>query len=498
MAGVRPRSVVVLGAGISGLTAALALARDAPEGTTVTVVEGSRRIGGKLDVGPVAGLAVDSGAETFLARAPEGVALARAVGLGAALTAPVTTGAGVLVGGQVRPLPGGTVLGVPADLDELARSRVLSPAGLARAASEPPAPLAAAEPAAGAEPAAQQSRAGSDGQHAPDVAVGRLVRDRLGDEVVDRLVDPLLGGVYAGRADALSLQATVPALARALPGAPSLLAAAGRARSAAGPGTGPVFATLPAGLGTLPAAVAAHAEAAGVRLLLGRPARELRRTPTGWSVVIGPTRESEVLAADAVVLALPAAPAARLLQAACPTAAAELAAIDYASVAIVTLAYPGEASLPAGSGVLVPTGEGYAVKAVTFSSRKWAHLSGSGVTVVRASIGRYGEVAELQRDDADLSALVCAELHAMLDLPPRAVEARITRWGGSLPQYAVGHVARVARIRAAVAAQPGLAVCGAAYDGVGVPACIRTGERAAAAVVASLVHAGQSEHDRRA
>jgi oxygen-dependent protoporphyrinogen oxidase len=167
-----------------------------------------------------------------------------------------------------------------------------------------------------------------------------------------------------------------------------------------------------------------------------------------------------------------------------PAAAHELSRIEYASTAMVTLAYP-RTEFPAGSGVLVPASEGYAVKALTFSSQKWQHLSGP-TTIVRASLGRHGDNAALQVDDDDLARRAAGEIAAMTGVSVPPVDQRVTRWGGALPQYAVGHLDRVRRIQAAVEQVPGLAVCGAAYDGVGVPACIRSGQEAAALVLADM------------
>ncbi len=150
-------------------------------------------------------------------------------------------------------------------------------------------------------------------------------------------------------------------------------------------------------------------------------------------------------------------------------------------MAVITLAYP-EAAFPvppAGSGFLVPPVDGHAVKAVTFSTVKWPHLAVAGLQIVRCSVGRLGDEAVLQRDDADLAGLAAADLAAATGVRGRPAQARVTRWGGGLPQYSVGHTGRVARIRAGVAAQPGLAVCGAAYDGVGIPACIASARQAA-------------------
>jgi oxygen-dependent protoporphyrinogen oxidase len=460
----RPR-VAIIGGGIAGLAAAHAL-RDRAR---VTVLEAAPAPGGKLRTSDVAGLAVDEGAEAFLARAPYATALAREVGLGDDLVGPAETTAAVLSRGRLRPLPSGTLLGIPTDLSALASSDVLGARGLARV------PLDLVLP--GLPPD-------------DDVAVGALVAGRLGREVVDRLVDPLLGGVYAGRADALSLDATVPALAAPARRLRSLLLAARSARVAAPPSAGPVFSSLPGGLGRLTAAVVASLVRAGVAVRTGTTVRDLARKPSGWRLTTGSAASPEALEVDGVVVATPATPAARLLAPVAPAASVALAGIETASVAVVTLALPSPA-VPAGlrgSGYLVPAVEGRVVKAVTFSSRKWAHLADAdpSIVVVRASVGRHGEEADLQRDDADLVAVAAQELAATVGLAARPVDARVTRWGGALPQYGVGHLARVARIRSAVAEQPALAVAGASYDGVGVPACIRSGQLAAARVVESL------------
>ena len=189
-----------------------------------------------------------------------------------------------------------------------------------------------------------------------------------------------------------------------------------------------------------------------------------------------------------MILAIPAAPAARLLKDTASAAAAQLAEIPYASMAIVTLAFRA-ADFPAQqrSGYLVPAVDGRAVKAATFSTVKWPHLAAQApVHVVRCSVGRSGDVAVLQRDDEDLAALAAAELAGAVGLTAKPVAQRVTRWGGGLPQYNVGHLDRVAAIRRGRREQPGLAVAGAAYDGVGIPACIATARSAAGQVAAYL------------
>ncbi|NUR93549.1 MAG: protoporphyrinogen oxidase [Nonomuraea sp.] len=452
--------VVVIGGGISGLAAAWHLSQG---GVRVTVLEGSPRIGGKLHATEVAGVRVDAGAEAMLARRPEGKELAKAVGLGDDLVNPGTTSASIYSRGTLRPMPKGQVMGVPSDLTELAKSGVVSPGGLLRV------PLDQVLPATLVR---------------TDVSVASYIRARMGAEVLERLVEPLLGGVYAGRADMLSLAATMPAVAEAARSERSLLNAARQIVAEAPKEAGPVFASLRNGLGSLPGAVAA---ASGAEVRTGVTVRELRRTAGGWQLVTGPVPRPEVVEADAVVVATPGPSAARLLKDEVPKAAAELARIEYASMAIVTLAYPVDAFPvpPTGSGYLTPPVEGRSVKAATFSSIKWPHLA-NDLVIVRCSIGRLGEEALLQRDDSELVSLAIAELSEVMGVRGLPVDTRVSRWGGALPQYNVGHLDRVARVFSAVAVQPGLAVCGAAYDGLGIPACISTARTAAARILGGL------------
>ncbi len=468
------RRVVVLGAGIAGLTAAYELSRGGE--FSVLLLDASPRTGGKLLRGEVAGVVTDLGAEAMLARRPEAVDLASAVGLGSELVHPVTITAGVWSRGAVRPLPGGHVMGVPTSVRSLAASGIVSPLAAARAAAD---------------------RAFPRPWPVADVSVGAFVGGRLGRAVVERLVEPLLGGVYAGRAEMLSLNATLPQVAKAAqPGMRTSLLRALRSRPAAGrpaagqpaagrpAAVGPVFAGFAGGVGQLTEALTEAIAAAGVEVRCGTTARSVERTPTGWRIVIGPAVEPDIIEADAVVLAVPAAPAARLIASSIPAAAAELAAIEYASMAVVTLVYAGtdvDKPLP-GSGFLVPAVERRLIKAATFSSNKWgwyAQAPGSPV-VVRCSIGRFGDVADLQRADDELVAGARRDLADAVGLRAVPRGTAVTRWGGALPQYAVGHLDRVARIRAALAGVPGVVVCGAAYDGIGIPACIASARAAVA------------------
>ena len=461
--------VAIVGGGIAGLSAAHEVRRLRPD-AHVVVLEQSAQVGGKLRSSEVGGVLVDEGADSLLRRVPYALELAQQVGLGDELIAPSTGAASVWTRGALRPLPAGTLLGVPTDLSALARSGLLTGRGLNRV------PLDLVLPGAPVE---------------DDVAVGQLVARRLGREVVDRLVDPLLGGVYAGRADDLSLHATLPQLAGPAARFRSLLLAARAARPTSS--AGPVFAGLPGGLGRLPAAVARASEA---EVRLGTMVRGLSRTERGWRLVTGSAAEPGELLVDAVVLAVPAAPAARLLHDVAPHAAAEIGLTPYASVGIVTLVLDGPTP-GSGSGYLVPAVEGRTTKAVTFTSRKWRHDAG-GPAVVRTSVGRAGDAATLQRDDDELVAVVLAEMSEAIGPLPPLRAARVTRWGGGLPQYGVGHLDRVRSARGVLSALPGLAVAGAAYDGVGVPACVGSGRAAARTALAALPAAREHNggHDR--
>ncbi|MFF9767617.1 protoporphyrinogen oxidase [Streptomyces sp. NPDC014636] len=459
--------VVVIGAGIAGLAAAHRLLG---RGARVTVLEAGDRIGGKLLPGEIAGVRVDLGAESMLARRPEAVTLARETGLGEHLQPPATANASIWTRGALRPMPKGHVMGVPGTAAAL--SGILSEEGLTRIERDADLPRT---------------------EIGDDVAVGEFVAARLGREVVDRLVEPLLGGVYAGDAYRISMRSAVPQLFEAARAHTSLTEGVReiQARAAAARQTGPVFMGIAGGVGRLPLAVAGSVRARGGEILTGTPARELRREAAGgWRITAG----ERVLHADAVIVAVPAPAAAGLLRAESPGAAAELAAVEYASMALITLAYRRAGlDLPGGSGFLVPPVDGRTIKASTFASRKWGWIDEEDpdVVVLRTSVGRHGETEVLGRDDADLVEASRHDLREATGLDAVPLESRVTRWTDGLPQYPVGHHARVARIREQVAKLPGLAVCGAQYDGVGIPACVASAYAAVDQLAGDLTGAAE-------
>ncbi|MFI9817908.1 protoporphyrinogen oxidase [Saccharothrix variisporea] len=467
----RTLHVAVVGGGISGLAAAHRLRCLLGPQARITVLEQADRLGGKLRTAEVGGRRYDVGAEAFLHRRPEARELVAELGLGEQVVHPTRSPSAIRAAGELRSVPAHTLMGVPASVEAV--RQVLSPAGLKRVEDEPTLPPIRLD--------------------GGDVSVGALLRARFGPEVPDRLVGPLLGGVYAGRADGLGLRATMPQLATALDsGVGSLLAAAATTMPAPPqPHTtpAPVFGTLSAGLSTLVDGLVA-ASAAEVRL--GLPVRAVIRREHDWRLEIGTPTNPEVLDVDGVVLAVPAPSARKLLADVAPAASKEYAKVELASMAVVALALPPGTELPDRSGTLLAEGERHAdgtpfsAKAFTYSSRKWSHLAGEPV-LVRGSVGRHGDVGVLQRDDEDLVRAVRDDLRELTGITATPIDTLVTRWGGGLPQYGVGHLDVVRGIEDAVAEVPGLAVAGATLHGVGIPACIATGDAAAARVAAHVL-----------
>ncbi|SFC28589.1 oxygen-dependent protoporphyrinogen oxidase [Nocardioides terrae] len=445
--------VVVVGAGVAGLAAAHFLAA---RGCEVVVLEASERIGGKLRRASVADVMVDVGAEAMLARRADGIDLARDLGL--PIVHPTKATSRLWVDGALRPMPP-SLMGAPMDLDALEASGVLSPAGMAQARAE--ANLAAVH------------RVGED------CTVGDLIDRRFGPEVTDRLVEPLLGGVYAGRAREISARAAVPQLAALYDRGPLTpqLAAIPRGSDL------PVFAGIEGGMGLLPERLAAGLDVRTEEPVLG----------TGYAhdrLLVELVHGVEVT--DGLILATPAHVAAQIIAGCAGGSLADtFRVIDHASVAVVTHAVRLE-DWPLGhdvSGFLVPPDQHRRIKASTFSFAKWDWVRAAGeargVLLLRTSIGRARDSQALDFTDTELIAQSLADLRDAVGLTARPVDSHVQRWPLGLPQYALRHRRQVEVIREAVAQVPGLAVAGAAYDGVGIPAVIASSRRAADELLAS-------------
>ncbi len=451
------RRVAVIGGGITGLAAAHALLH--PAGGTgtppqVVVFEAGGTVGGKLRTSPFAGHpGIDEGPDAFLARLPWGTALAKTVGLGDQLVSP-EAGKAAVWWNALHPIPEGLLLGMPTDVMGMARSKLLSWPGKLRAATEPLRRRTSLEPD----------------------SLGAFVRARFGSEIHLRLVDPLVGSIYAADTDHFSL-AAVPQIAD-LAGKGRSVLLTGRKMPKPAPDAGPVFYAPRDGMGALALRTADAVRAAGGDVRTSELVAELARDGSGWRV------NGERF--DAVVLACPAAAGAALLAATAPEVARPLAAIPVADVAMVTLAIRATEwprGLTGMSGYLVPKPMQRLVTAASFGSQKWSHWALPDTVVLRISLGRDG-LPVLHLSDEQLLAAAVDEVggHLGLTLQPHAT--RVSRWQGAFPQYRPHHAARVAEVEAALPA--GVQLAGASYHGVGVPTCIRSAQRAAAATHAAL------------
>ena len=446
--------VAVVGGGITGLAAAWYLER---AGATVTLLEAGNRVGGKIRTDELAGVPVEAGPDTFLARVPWAVDLCLELGLESELVAPATGKAFLWTAGRMHPLPARQVLGVPTALGPLRRSGVLSTAGVARAA------LDLALPAS---------------TFGPDPSVADVVGRRMGREVVERLVDPLVGGINAGRADRLSLAATARPIAEGAARHRSLVIGLRQAPPAA---TGPVFLGITGGLQRLIDSLAARLH--DVRI--GAPVGSVRRVTTGRYRVGLP--DSDHVEVDAVVVTVPSYAAAGLLVELSPAAARSLSGIRHASVVTVSLAYPPSAvDHPLdGAGMLVPRVDGRLLTACTWSTTKWPVLAASGMVMLRASAGRDGDERTMAMGDDEVVRRVHDELAVALGIRGGPATSCVNRWPNGFPQYDVGHHARVATIDGALEADaPGVVVAGAAYRGLGIAACIEQAKKTVASILA--------------
>ncbi len=441
----------MVGGGISGLVAARRLAS---MGADVTVIEGGPRLGGQIRTVEVADRPIDVGAEAMHTGAPQVMGLLEELDLTREVVTASTGQAWIWSERGLRRLPAGVGPAGPTRMRPVLASRILSPRGVARAAMEP-VMTRASEP--------------------DDEGVGAFLSRRFGHEVTDRLVDPVLGTLHAGDVSKLSLRAVTPQLAASAAARRSLLLGGRKRRRGPRP---PSFITLRAGLETL---VERLAEQDGVAVRRSTPVESIKASPRGYELS-GPT--GAIMHADAVVVALPAHAATRALRSVAPAAAAGLEPVRSASVATVVVAYPRRAieALPLfrDNGLLVPASTGRLLKAAVFLSAKWPHLAHPDHFLVRLSAGRADASVVADLTDAELLARVHAELADATGLASHPVEAHVQRWPRALAQLEVGHLERLGTVRGELGRHhPGIVVAGAPFDGLGIAACVRSGERAA-------------------
>lgn len=450
--------IVVIGAGITGLAAAWELDQ---AGVDVTVLEATDRVGGRIRTTPIHDIAIDEGADAFLARAPEGVRLATELGLADQLISPATRNACVWQRGGLHPLPQPNFLGIPLEPSKLTPGALLSQKGIDALIAD-------------------LDRTEIDPVQ-PAETLGTFIRRRLGDEVFTSLVNPLIGSINAGDCDQLSASSVAPQIVAAAQAGPSLIKAL-RAQRALADADAPVFYSFPNGMQALTDAVYEQLRS---KVRLSRPAMKLETTRHGLRVETA----HESLSPPACILAVPAPAAAHLVQR-WPQAVAELRGIEYVSVVMATVVYRKDdvVDLPADmSGFLCPAGSNTVITACSYTSQKWPHVSDDHV-VMRVSLGRYGADAIINADDDDIMRGVRQDLRDTVGISAAPLQSRISRWPRSFPQYTPGHTARVARIRSELNPS-GVFVAGAPYDGIGVPSCIRQGRSRAQTVLQFLGHA---------
>ena len=462
--------VVVVGGGVSGLAAAYHLGCAGRPDLEVVLVERDDRLGGKVRTQAIGGHLVDTGPDALMVRAPAMRALLEDLDLADSTVTPGAGGSFVWSRGRLRTLPPSTMFGIPQRLLPLLLSGLLSPLGIARAGLDLVLPR----------------RPVPDDE---DLSIGALTRPRFGSQVFDRLIDPLLGGIHAGRADLLSARSTVPEVDALARRSRSIYLALRRQPRREAPSS-PALVSLDGGLTRLVEALTSAIESIdGCHVRLGTEVESLRRDGDRYVLTLSDGTE---LAADAVVLTTPAFVTAPLLADLAPDAADAAAEVPYVDAACVTLLYPRDALTRElnGTGFLVPADEDLLLVGCSWLGAKWPHLADPSTVLLRAMVGRYGDRRFMDMDDDELVARVHADLVRTMGMSAEPVEVRVQRWPRAMPQYTVGHRGRLDRIARALSALPGVHVIGAAGTGVGVASCVGQARRTADDVLAGLVSSG--------
>jgi oxygen-dependent protoporphyrinogen oxidase len=469
---VTPLRVVVVGGGIAGLAAAhrlVELARDGARPLDLLLLEAEGRLGGTIRSERTDGYLLEGGPDSFISEKPWALALAERLGLGPRLrrTDDRFRRTYVVRAGRLEALPEGFLLLAPTRVGPVLGSRVFSWRGKLRLGLDLVLPR----------------RRG-----AGDESLGSFVRRRLGREALERVAQPLIGGIYTADPDRLSLAATMPRFLALEREHRSLVLGLRRsARAAETTGSSgarwSLFVTLADGMEELVGALAERLPPGAVRVRT--PATAVVPVGDGWRVELP---DGARLAADGVVLAGPASRMTALVRGADPVLATLLDGIEYASSATVALAYPRAAVRHPldGFGFVVPRVEGRAVLACTFSSVKYPGRAPDGMVLLRIFVGGALQEGLLEREDAALARLAHEDVAPLLGITRKPVFSRVWRHPRAMPQYEVGHLDRVAAIEARLEALPGLALAGAAYRGVGIADCVRSGEVAAELLTSKL------------
>jgi oxygen-dependent protoporphyrinogen oxidase len=457
------RDVVIVGGGITGLAAAYRLQRLAPH-LDVVLMEASSHLGGKIGTEQFDGFLLEWGPDCFLSRKPRGIGLCQELGLTTELVGrnPRYAQTFVLRHGRLHRLPQGLTGMIPTNLEALTHNTLLSAAAHSRLAQEPAIPPA---PAHG------------------DESVAHFIARRLGTEILENLVEPLMAGIYAGQADQLSLAATFPHLRQLELEHGSLLQGLMKQRPAANGTDYPPFVSFAAGMRRLVERLVE--ELNEVTICRETAVTNITKMVNGYQLSVEgkPAVETSV-----VIVTTPMYVSSELLRGIDRVLAATLAEIPYASTALVNLAFD-EADVPElnGYGYVIPSVEGREALACTWSSRKWQNRAPEGKVLLRVYIGRFGDDDVTAYEDGRLLTIAQNEIHDTLNITAEPLFHRIIRYPEAMPQYNMGHLERLAKIEQQLASHEGLFMAGAAFHGVGIPDCISSGETAAARAAAYLI-----------
>ncbi|MEC0234942.1 protoporphyrinogen oxidase [Paenibacillus kribbensis] len=467
------KKVVILGGGISGLSAAFyvkKLAEEKQMEVEITLVEKSDRLGGKLHTIRQHDFLIEKGPDAFLARKTAMLELTMELGLEAELvsTNPKAKSASILHKGKLHTMPMGFILGIPTKLTPFIRTGLISPLGKARAALDLILPAK---------------------QGDMDESLGDFIKRRLGKEVLDQITEPLLSGIYAGDTYSLSLMSTFPQFKQMEQKHRSLIIgmAKGAGRKTGVPSQLPeiakksMFLSYRQGLSTIVERLKERLHT--VHFVMGQGVAEVRKED-GYQVVLD---HGQVIDADAVICAVPAFEAAKLFSGV--ASAGLLNKISYVSVANIALAYKNtELNLSfEGTGFLVPRKEGKRITACTWSSTKWSHTAPAGYTLLRTYIGHAGAQEWMQMTDAELVDAARKDLKDLMGLKAEPEFVEVSRCNESMPQYPIGHKEHMAKVRHDLSQHfPNVFLCGAGYGGVGIPDCVAQGKDAAEQLISAL------------
>jgi protoporphyrinogen/coproporphyrinogen III oxidase len=463
------KRIAIIGGGVSGLSAAFDLENLRRAGVPLeyVVFESSSRLGGVMVTDRVEGCLIEAGPDSFLSEKPWAIDLCRRIGLGGQLIGSNDRQRKtyILVKGKLVLMPDGLMFMVPTKILPILFSPLFSFATKLRMARE----------------WFRLPRTSPD-----DESVAAMVERHYGQEMVDRLVDPLLAGVYGGKASSLSVRAVLPRLAemeslhgslgRAMLAARSRMAATSKGFSSS------LFTSLKAGMQQMIDALVACLPPSS--LSTNRRVTGIRPGPEAWTLSFGESSDHF----NGVILAVPAWSAGALLEACSPQLAQELGSINYTSSVTVTLGYDQKVRslLPPGFGFLVPRAEGKHMLAATFVHNKFPHRAPADRALVRCFLGGAGGEKVLDFSDDEILRIVRDELKQIIAVTADPLFARVYKWKRAMAQYGLGHLQRIERIERFCRALPALALAGNAYNGIGVPDCVRTGSRAAEQVLNSL------------